>query len=40
MGIGDWGLGKYNDAQVNLSSFKEITSIGLPYVLYYSYIKT
>ena len=30
---------KYNDAQVNLSSFKEITSIGLPYVLYYSYIK-
>ena len=30
---------KYNDAQVNLSSFKEITSIGLPYVLYYSYIQ-
>ena len=30
---------KYNDAQVNLSSFKEITSVGLPYVLYYSYIK-
>ena len=29
---------KYNDTQVNLSSFKEITSIGLPYVLYYSYI--
>ena len=30
---------KYNDAQVNLSSFKEITSVGLPYVLYYSYIE-
>ena len=30
---------KYNDAQVDKSSFSEITSIGLPYVLFYSFIK-
>ena len=30
---------KFNDAMVNESSFQEATSIGLPYVLFYSYIQ-
>ena len=29
---------KYNDAQVDKSSFNEITSVGSPYVLFYSFI--
>ena len=31
---------KYNDESVNKSSFQEIRKFGLPYVLFYSYIKT
>ena len=30
---------KYNDSQVNLSSFTEAKSTGVPYILFYSYIK-
>ena len=30
---------KYNDSLVNKSSFQEILKIGLPYVLFYSYVK-
>ena len=30
---------KYNDTQVNLSSFQEARSTGVPYILFYSYIK-
>ena len=30
---------KYNDAQVNLSSFQELCTAGIPYILFYSYIK-
>jgi len=30
---------KYNDSQVNLSSFSEAKSTGVPYILFYSYIK-
>jgi len=30
---------KYNDSQVNLSSFNEAKSTGVPYILFYSYIK-
>ena len=30
---------KFNDAMVNESSFQEASSIGLPYVLFYSYIE-
>ena len=30
---------KFNDAMVNLSSFQEASSIGIPYVLFYSYIE-
>ena len=31
---------KYNDAQVNLSSFGEAKNVGVPYILFYSYIKS
>ena len=31
---------KFNDALVSESSFQEASSIGLPYVLYYSYISS
>ena len=31
---------KFNDAFVTESSFQEASSIGLPYVLYYSYISS
>ena len=30
---------KYNDTQVNLSSFQEARSTGVPYILFYSFIK-
>ena len=30
---------KYNDTQVNLSSFEEARSTGVPYILFYSFIK-
>jgi len=30
---------KYNDTQVNLSSFEEAKSAGVPCILFYSYIK-
>ena len=30
---------KYNDTQVNLSSFEEARSTGIPYTLFYSFIK-
>ena len=30
---------KYNDAQVNLTSFQEVCTAGIPYILFYSYVK-
>ena len=30
---------KYNDAMVNNSSFQEASTTGVPYILFYSYIK-
>jgi ubiquitin C-terminal hydrolase len=30
---------KYNDTQVNISSFQEAKSTGVPYILFYSFIK-
>jgi len=30
---------KYNDTQVNISLFQEARSTGVPYILFYSFIK-
>ena len=31
---------KYNDAQVDLSSFEQAKNTGVPYILFYSFIKS
>ena len=35
----DYNWYKYNDAQVNISSFQEASTTGVPYILFYSSIK-